>query len=192
MKKIILFGIALLFANQIFTQRCIADFGLKGGVNFSNLKIGTNSNTDSRTGFHVGMLSHMHLSRLWALQHEVYFSSQGASYANDKKDRLNYINIPLLVQLMPGEGFRLQTGPQIGFLASAHTKNGNAETNIKNNLKKVDFSWSFGTSYLSSSGLGLDIRYNLGINNISKTTADIQNRVWQIGLFYQFRRYVKS
>jgi hypothetical protein len=88
---------------------------------------------------------------------------------------------------MFGDGFRVQTGPQVGLLLNAKSEHNNAEADIDNNYKKGDFAWTFGAGYLSHSGLGVDVRYNLGISNISKTTPDVMNRVWQFGLFYQFR-----
>jgi hypothetical protein len=188
MKHFICFCIAVICACTLTAQRHPVEFGIKGGVNFASLRIQPDESTDSRTGFHLGMLTHIHLSRAFALQPELMYSSQGAGFGNDVKNKLNYVNIPLLVQIMFGEGFRLQTGPQIGFLASAKSKNNSTEVNIEDNLKKTDFSWSVGTGFISNSGLGIDVRYNIGINNISKADNDVQNRVWQVGLFYQFRR----
>lgn len=86
---------------------------------------------------------------------------------------------------MFGNGLRLQTGPQMGFLTAAQYKGAGEEATIKSSLKDTEFSWSFGASYLSRIGLGIDARYNLGLTDISKTSADIKNRVWQAGLFYQ-------
>jgi hypothetical protein len=85
-------------------------------------------------------------------------------------------------------GFRLETGPQLGLLASAKLKSGGTITNVMSDFTTGDFSWSFGASYLTHSGLGVDARYNLGINNINNTggTEKLQNRVFQAGLFYQF------
>lgn len=85
------------------------------------------------------------------------------------------------------EGFRLQTGPQLGFLTTAKTKSGDLEVNRKDELSSIDFSWAFGASYLCRQGLGIDARYNLGINNISEDNDfEAKNRVFQVGLFYQF------
>jgi hypothetical protein len=93
-----------------------------------------------------------------------------------------------LAQYMFAEGFRIQTGPQLGILTTSEWKSGSTETDV-DNLSNADFSWSFGAGYLSRSGLGIDARYNLGLTDVSKSnTTDIQNRVWQLGLFYQFKR----
>jgi hypothetical protein len=186
MKKITLIGVSLLFlAYGTFAQSSSVQFGLKGGVNLSALKTGTNT-SDHKTGFYAGALAHIHLSPHFALQPEAMYSVQGAEYASGREDKIQYINVPVLGQYMFAKGLRLQTGPQVGFLASAKSENGNQETDFKNSLKKTDFSWSFGAGYLSPVGLGIDARYNLGVSNISKTDPDTKNRVWQVGLFYQF------
>jgi hypothetical protein len=187
MKKILLLGVVLFLVKATFAQRGV-DFGLKGGVNFANLKDDANNNTEWRTGWHLGGLAHIHVSRRFAIQPELVYSAQGAEYANDLvKLRLNYVNIPVLAQYMFGEGFRLQTGPQFGILASSDMKSGNTETDIEDGIRNFDFAWSFGSSYLMRSGLGIDARYSLGLRDISEANPDLKNRVWQVGLFYQFK-----
>jgi hypothetical protein len=185
MKKILLLGVVLLLVKASFAQHSV-EFGLKGGVNFANLKDDANSNTDSRTGLHLGGLAHIHFSKHFALQPELMYSAQGAEYGNSKL-RLNYVNVPILAQYMFDQGFRLQTGPQFGILASSDTKTGGVETDIEDGIKTLDVAWSFGTSYLMKSGLGIDARYNLGLTDITEANPDVMNRVWQVGLFYQFR-----
>ena len=56
-------------------------------------------------------------------------------------------------------------------------------------MKKTDLGWALGFSYLSTSGLGVDARYNIGLSEVFKGRPnDVTNRVWQFGLFYQFRK----
>jgi hypothetical protein len=166
-------------------------FGIKAGVNLAKL---TNSGPevfDYRTGFHAGALAHIHITPSFAIQPELVYSLQGAKFSGGT-DQFDYLNIPVLFQFLFGDGFRLQTGPQLGILTSAKFKNAsnNAETDVKKLLRGTDFSWSFGASYLSSIGLGVDARYNLGITDITLegTPEESKNRVWQFGLFYQFMR----
>lgn len=175
----------LLFVTVSFAQQTPVRFGVKGGVNFSTLK-NNGAEADHRTAFHAGALAHIHLGRYFALQPEVVYSAQGAEYNNSRRDKLNYINVPVLAQWMMGGGWRLQTGPQIGFLTSAKTENNNQETDFRNTVRSTDVAWSFGTGYLTRSGLGIDSRYNLGLTDISKANSNMRNRGWQVGLFYQF------
>jgi len=164
-------------------------FGLKTGVNISDVNYKNNNNIEHNAiiGFHAGVIAHIHISNNFAVQPEIVYSTQGTDRQN-VKTKLNYINVPLLLQYMTNNGFRLQTGPQAGFLISAKNKTGDVEINIKDQVNSVDFAWSFGASYLSKIGLGLDVRYNLGISNVNEdeTIVKVMNRVWQIGAFYQF------
>lgn len=185
MKKIFLCALTVFLVNMAFSQPH-TEFGLKGGVNFANLDDDANGNTDARTGFHAGALAHIHLSNSFAVQPEVVFSTQGAEYENGKL-KLNYINIPVLAQYMFGNGFRLQTGPQLGILTTSEFESGDTETDV-DNLKNADIGWAFGASYITKMRWGIDARYNLGFTDISKANADVNNRVWQVGVFYQFRR----
>lgn len=187
MKKISLFLCALSLTALSFAQQ--ASIGLKAGLNVSNLQ---NSGIDmgSRLGFNGGLLAHVHLTPNLALQPEVVYSGQGAKYNISGEEHtlaLNYINIPLQLQYMFNNGFRIQTGPQLGFLASVKDKVGNLETNYfsSQDFKTVDVSWSAGLSYLSTSGLGVDGRYNFGLSNINNAGGnEIKNNVFQLGLFY--------
>lgn len=161
-------------------------FGIKAGVNVSSVDITNGDDYNSKAGLHVGGLAHIHISQHFALQPELIYSMQGGKVENVNL-KLNYINIPLLAQYMINDGFRLQTGPQLGFLLSAKSKVGDVERSVKDDLSSIDFSWVFGAGYLFPSGVGIDARYNHGISNISdNTTYKSKNRVFQFGLFYQF------
>jgi len=184
MKRIIISALMVLAIQGAFSQT--THFGIKGGVNFANVRDdAADKNADNKIGFNLGALAHIHVSRHFAVQPEIVYSTQGAKYSDDKL-KLNYINIPVLAQYMFGDGFRLQTGPQLGILTSSSYKAGSTEIDV-NNLNNVDLSWSFGGGYIGHRGLGIDVRYNLGLTDITKSnTTDLLNRVWQIGLFYQF------
>lgn len=190
MKKIFCFLMVVFFAAS-FVVAQETHWGVKAGVNISSVAIDGGDDYASKAGFHVGGLAHIHLNKNWALQPEAVFSTQGGKDDDndDIKLKLNYINIPLLVQYMTADGFRLQTGPQLGILLSAESKIGDIETDVNDDLSTIDFSWSFGAGYLFPSGFGIDARYNHGISNISDDeTFEARNRVFQVGLFYQFMR----
>jgi len=163
-------------------------FGIKAGVNASSIKVSDGEDYDSKTGFHIGGLAHIHIARHFAIQPELVFSTQGGQDdGEDFKLKLNYINVPILAQYMFEGGFRLQTGPQFGFLTGAEIKEGDVEVDIDDQIQSFDFAWTVGGSYLSPRGFGVDVRYNLGISNISDNDGfEAKNRVFQVGLFYQF------
>ncbi|MES2890392.1 MAG: porin family protein [Bacteroidota bacterium] len=169
-------------------------FGVKGGLNVASVKVkNTETNYDPRISAHVGGLAHVHLSKQWALQPELVFSGQGFKAANDEVYRMNYVNVPILVQYMFDNGFRLQTGPQVGFLVAAKRKLNDVTVDIKDNYKGVAFDWSVGAGYLiPKTGVGFDARFNFGIAKLNDNNlADNRSGVLQVGMFYLFNQHWK-
>lgn len=178
-------------AQQVSKEKFI-NIGIKGGLNVFNINNNNNVNYDSKLGVHAGLIGHIHLTRQIALQPEIVYSAQGAKFnagGVTTKINLGYINVPLMVQYMFDNGFRLQAGPQLGFLANAKDKTNNTSIDRKDLYKKVDVALGAGIGYVEpSSGLGIDVRYNLGLTDISESTAfKSTNRGFQVGLFYLFQ-----
>ena len=148
--------------------------GIKGGLNFYNIHNDNNTSFHQRTGFNIGLLGHIHRDSQWAFQPELVYSAQGA-----KNNNLDYLNIPVLLQYMFDNGFRIQAGPQVGFMVSSDNNN---------TYKPIDIALSVGVSYVvPSTGFGLDLRYNHGLTDITES-SDVKstNRGIQFGLFYLF------
>ena len=161
------------------------NIGIKGGLNIYTLSGDNDASNDYKPSFHIGLLGHIHMSKNFALQPELVFSAQGTKYDDDKNYDLNYINVPLLFQYMFDNGFRLQAGPQVGFLVSAEADG----TDVKDNLKGTDFGIGIGASYINpASNFGFDVRYNHGLSNINENdNIDSYNRGFQLGVFYLFK-----
>ena len=187
--------LSVALATILFTTTATAqnvNIGIKGGLNITNLNDDNGTTYDSKIGFNVGLLGHIHLAPQLALQPELLYSLQGAKYTVSNLEtniNLGYLNIPLNVQYMFDNGFRLQAGPQIGLLMNAKSETNNVKTDIKDNLKTVDFGVTAGLGYVHpASGFGVDARYNLGLSDISESDASkLTNRGFQIGVFYLFQ-----
>ncbi|UEG50883.1 PorT family protein [Ferruginibacter lapsinanis] len=180
---------AILMTTQAKAQH--VNIGIKGGFNLYNINNSNGVKYDSKPGIHLGLIGHIHLAKQVAFQPEIVYSSQGAKYTTGgvvTKLNLNYVNVPLMLQYMFDNGFRLQAGPQVGFLISAKSKTNDVDTDVKDNLKMVDFGLGFGAGYVHPpSGLGIDIRYNLGLSDINENNAvKSTNRGLQLGVFYLF------
>ena len=180
---------AILMTTQANAQH--VNIGVKGGLNLYNIHNSNGTEYDTKAGVNLGLLGHIHLAKHVAFQPELVYSAQGAKYTiggTETKINLNYINVPLLVQYMFDNGFRLEAGPQIGFLASANSKTGSVKTDIKDNLKTVDVGLGFGISYVHPpTGFGVDLRYNLGLTDINENSSvKSTNRGVQLGVFYLF------
>ncbi|MDZ7634304.1 MAG: porin family protein [Bacteroidales bacterium] len=152
----------------------LVTLGVKGGLNYYNINQDDNTNFDQRTGYNIGILGHIHINSTFAFQPELVYSAQGAKGRN-----LDYINVPLLIQYMFDNGFRIQAGPQIGFLVSSDNDH---------DYNPLDLALSVGVSYVvPSSGFGIDLRYNHGLSDIYKSSElKGANRGIQLGLFYLF------
>lgn len=194
MKKISFFITAFFIGTTLFAQDP-AKFGLKAGLNLSKWDVENKSSDDfgTLTGFHIGGLAHIHLSDHIAFQPEIQFSTQGAEdnfSGNDIEFRTRHINIPLMFQYMFNNGFRIEAGPQVGFLLSADDKLPNGdEIDSKSEYKKTDFALGIGLNYLTYSGFGIGGRYNFGLSNIDDDNTrvnDTYNRVLQLSVFYMF------
>ena len=187
MKKLSVFVVALLTSTALMAQP--PAFGVKAGLNVSKL---TGSGYDWRAGLNAGLLAHIHVTPAFSLQPEVLYSSQGAKYNNGNQEvtrKLNYVNVPVLLQYNFDNGFRLQGGPQLGFLLAAKDKVGDLNTNFvdTDDFNSIDFSVPVGVSYLSRTGFGIDARYNIGVTNVIEgSTANVRNSVFQFGVFYLF------
>ena len=167
------------------------NIGVKGGLNLFNLNVENGQEFDTKVGFHAGLLGHIHLAPQLALQPEVVYSSQGGKYdvtGGEYKLNLGYINVPVMVQYMFDNGFRLQAGPQVGFLINAKSERPViGEIDVKDAFKTVDFGVGAGLGYVHpASGFGVDARYNLGLSDITDDASKLTNRGFQLGVFYLF------
>ena len=203
MKFIIGLVAALMITGSAFAQHGNSseghvNFGIKGGLNVYNVHNDNGVNYDAKLGFNIGLLGHIHIARQFAIQPEVLFSSQGAKYTNVNgsisRYNLNYINVPVMVQYMWDNGFRIEAGPQAGFMVSAKTETNDVTVNNSDNVKHIDLGVGVGLGYVHpATGLGIDARYNLGLSNINEN-SDVKstNRGFQVGLFYIFGHDAKK
>lgn len=197
MKKIILALSAVVLSYATFAQTNLK-LGVKGGLNIASLKIEEDEPKDARLGMNAGLLAHIHLTPGLSVQPEIMYSGQGMEdriTGTTNTWKMDYINVPVQLQYNFNNGFRLQTGPQLGFLLNADIENQNgSHLDITRDIKKTDVSWTLGGGYLSNSGLGIDARYNYGLTNINEfdPSNPISHRVFQLGLFYMFDNQHKA
>lgn len=190
MKKLILIFAPLFLFTAAKAQKL--QLGLKGGVNFSNLRT-DNFDYDTHVGVHGGLLAHIHLNRNWAIQPEILYSTEGAKYRGpgnlEHTEQLDFIQVPVLAQYMFSSGFRVEAGPQLGFLITAKDDLAGRTTDIDAVRKNVNFAFAIGAGYLSSMGLGVDARINLGLSNLREDNGrSLRQNVIQVGIFYQLKQ----
>lgn len=190
----LLFSVALtaiIMTGTVQAQK--VSFGIKSGLNIYDIHNSNNIDYTPVVGFHIGGLAHIHLTKHFALQPELVYSTSGANYKytnNETRINLGYINMPVLVQYMFANGLRLQAGPQVSFLVHAVSKDNTVKENIQKDLNTVDFGLATGASYkIPNTGFGFDARFNLGLSDINKNgTVKSTNRGFQLGVFYLFHQ----
>ena len=164
------------------------NFGLKAGMNISTLRGDGVEKANSLIGANVGAFVNIPVSTTFSFQPEVLYSMEGAKEdVFDTKIMLNYVNIPLMLKYTDASGFFGELGPQIGFLTSAKSKiNGNT-ADVKDLFKSTNFSLGIGAGFNFTPSVGVGLRYNLGLSNISEdTNDDVKTGNFSIGIHYSF------
>lgn len=187
MKKNLSLVIFTLFAFSFYTMEAQEmRFGVKGGVNFSNMTMkagGFSAKNDGRTAFHIGVVAEFELSETFSIQPELLYNSVGSKskdsfggYTEESTAKLDYLSIPIMAKYYLMEGFAVEAGPQIGILMSAKedysfSGGGISESgsdDVKDALKGIDLGLGIGASYRLDMGLFFSARYVLGLSNIGK------------------------
>lgn len=176
------------------TDSMAMSYGVKGGVNFTNVNGDDIDGPDSRTSFHVGLMGELPLADIFSLQAEVLYSGQGFEYdfegpGGDKVEyQLDYINVPILAKLYVVKGLSFEVGPQFGFLVSEEidyeptADDGDIDLN---QVDTFDFSVAGGVTFLTDLGFFASGRYNLGVTDIIEDVNG-KNSVFQISVGYKF------
>ena len=119
MKKTILV-IAFMFMLSFTAQAQLLQIGVKAGLNYANFS-GTDIQTDAITSYHAGLIAEIKLLDKFAIQPELLYSTQGATYntaLGDFTNELGYISIPVLAKIYVSKSFSIELGPQASFLLS--------------------------------------------------------------------------
>lgn len=187
MKKLILITLMLFSMTAVLQAQSIR-FGLKGGINYANQNgteitvNGENYDSEAITSYHAGLVAEIKLLDQFAIQPELLYSTQGASYENvtdEFKKELGYLSIPVLAKIYLSKSLSLELGPQASFLLSER--------------KNVNFEDSETFEFAAVGGLGLNItknlfiqaRYGLGLTEASKN-ADVKNSTFQVSAGIMF------
>ncbi len=160
--------------------------GIKGGYNMSSVSFDGTSETDKLHGYHIGIYGESYIGNYLSIQPEIMYSKQGYKIIDQSgtyTQKLDYINVPLMLKLYPVKSFFLEAGPQIGFSIS-HKETFDSGFILYDTEKEFEpnnFDWgvNVGAGFKSDSGLSLGVRYHLGQNDIYDEDKP-KNRVWQL------------
>ncbi len=171
-------------------------FGLKAGLNFSNLKSeeGGWLDASTRTGYQAGVWARIGGAGVH-FQPELYVTGKSTEAKLVDADRdaegnitFTSLDLPLLLGTRIGlgpAGLRIHAGPVVSFVV---------DKNIGESLRQVtEFSEYKNQAWAVTGGLGLDIsnfradvRYEHGLSDLSKNSNAPQKvNLWTVGIGYR-------
>ena len=193
--------LSLVLAGAILTPAVAAaqtpvTFGIKGGVNIATLKFDDDEDDPdlkSLIGAVAGIFLGTQFNDNIGLRGEALFSQKGAKNAEageDAKNKLTYIDVPVLLTLGPSSSsdtrFNVFTGPQFSFNTKAKYEDQFGEEDIDDEVKSTDFGWVVGAG-LEKGRLTADARYTIGLSNIAELGGDVKNRVFSVMLGWKLK-----
>lgn len=178
----ILFITAFLISAGSYAQ--FTQYGVKAGLNLSNMTVDNSNDRNLRTGFHAGVFGRLGISEFFSLQPELLYTTKGftntydiAIAQSDVDFNLNYIEIPVNVVYHLSEDFSFMLGPYVGYLAGANVETNNevleffdfdTESNIdRDNFKTIDFGLTAGLDFTLEQFI-FGFKYNLGLTSVAK------------------------
>jgi len=211
MKKI---ALLLIFGLTVSFAQAQAKFGIKGGINYSNLSgdLITEDANRSKVGFLGGIMANFPLSsdNFVSIQPELLYSQKGYQYQKDQvtidnatyefrgKRNFNYLDLPVLVKINTGPIF-FEAGPQASYLLGIRDNRevsliGSGSDNKtwakveKDNLSELEIGYVAGLGFQAPMGVGIGLRYNGSINALAKENTDelvnARHAVFQLQLSY--------
>lgn len=185
MKKLAILSLMLLASTASFSQSF--SFGPKAGINISNY---TGGDIDSKAlvGYHVGGILNYGFGKVFSIQPEVLFSTQGAKVKNNgRKDdfKISYVTVPVMLKFKTSGGFYFEFGPQVSF----RSKSDLGDQTINHFAKNLDLSAGAGIGFQSKIGLGIGARYIAGLSKVGDFSGnnidpDFRNSVIQASIFW--------
>ena len=136
----------------------------------------------------MGVYGEEFIGESFSIQPELMYSQQGYEIKNSSgtfTQKLNYINLPLMLKAYPSRNFFLEAGSQIG-LAISHKEEYTSSFSLFNSTQEYtpnNFDWgiNFGGGFKTDSGISLGVRYHLGLGDLYDD-GKAKNRVWQFSI----------
>lgn len=181
MKKVYMIGLmvcSLLIMTPAFSQKKGFHIGVKAGVNANKIN-GISFSDGFEYNYLLGGLIQIPIAKKVSIQPEVLFSQSkittssnpsqpfNANDPNNKNVTLDYLNIPVLLNL--GGAFKFQLGPQYSIKIN---KNNTFLQNGGDAFKTGDFSICGGFQWrLPVLGLHIGARYLIGLSDINSVSS---------------------
>lgn len=159
--------------------------GIKGGYNLAAVNYDGSGETGQRHAFHIGVYGESFLSESFSIQPELMYSQQGYEIKDANgtfTQKLDYINLPVMLKAYPSKNFFLEAGPQIGLaISNKEVYEGFINGTTEREPNNFDWGMNFGGGFKTDSGISLGVRYHLGLGDLYDDNK-AHNRVWQFSV----------
>ncbi len=164
MKKTLLIILLVILAqNRLSAQ---IKYGIKAGLNYVNnvQSKGEEGDNSYKISYHFGGYGILKINDNFDIQSEILYSNKGFQFdatnlSGEGNLNLNYINLPILVGYAISNNFRINSGPEFGYLLSAKSK-------FDSNTVDVGDIWD--------NNIDLGIATGIGVNLTSKFMIEIR------------------
>jgi hypothetical protein len=194
-RNAIVLSLLLLAAGAIKSQAQGFHLGIKAGANLFKVD-GESFSQEFKFGYNVGAFSQINFTPNLGIQPEVMFnqtnyrtSDHFSAVYNGGSDnfqgKLNYLTIPILLNIRPVPLLSILVGPQFGILINQDEHLVNTG---KDAFKKGDFSM-VGGAQLNLAGIIVGARYVIGLNNINDVSDQDSWKNQGLQLYAGFRLF---
>ncbi|WP_257667309.1 porin family protein [Parapedobacter tibetensis] len=197
-----LFLVVMALLGSVYTLYAQNQFGIKAGVNlnfnetyesydsFSQRSTTFGEGTVAR--FIGGVYASFNMTGKFYIQPELLYSQHyniieksGDNWRSLREAKVDYLNIPVLIQYEAASGLKLEAGPQVGFpIYSPEIVEGGP--NVIESMRIFNIGVAGGISYqIPNVGIGVFARYTEGLSNITKEEVGRdKDRFCSFGLSY--------
>lgn len=200
MKYYIILLSALFFTTGSLKAQENVSIGPMVGVNISNFRGNTSAignNPDWKPGLTIGGFYNYSSQSGFGFSGQLLFTQMGAKMFDNNKIRLNYIQVPILATYFFGRRGsavrpKIFAGPTFNFLLTAKDKYGNNfNPSVGNkNYEPFDLGLTFGGGLnyrlKNKMWLNLDVRYGLGLLDVSTDANKMMNSSWGLNAGVSF------
>jgi len=197
MKKFLLLPVCFLCISSVLFAQKRLGAGLKAGVNVATqVTSGKAENVDSQSlvGFHGGVTVNYFIIDRLAIQVDGLISQKGSKWSDpyfSGKDKLSYLDIPMLVRFQLLNFLNIHAGPQFSYLLSAVQDDisSGEKFDIIDWYNKAEIGIAVGAEANLPLNINLSIRYILGISEASNDVEYIdpwKNSYVQVSIGYRF------
>ncbi|SHI86134.1 Outer membrane protein beta-barrel domain-containing protein [Mesonia phycicola] len=151
--------------------------------------------SSAKTGFYLGFLVYTEISDSFAIRTGTTYNSLGAHIEGyDEPLQLHSINFPLGLNYIKDYKYQAFVGGELGtnyFGTDPRLENADSfydSFEIQDNITLFDASIYFGVGYIIADNIDINLKYNLGVTNISKYPEQNLKKNWlTLSAAYTFR-----